>query len=183
MIEPIRPIYDYDQRTGMVDMATITVGELITDGIIDLAWFAFDAYDEDQRVRLWNKFEAHYYFREIGILPPKRWMMRVIAKLNEVMPKYKPLYQAMEDGTTVMQDGGEYHKRRDVYSTFPQMALGGQDSDYASTGTDTEYETIRDLSLLDVGERIPSYNDVDVMVLEELEPLFLALMSVDIPYL
>lgn len=175
--------YDESDRTYWSSLS-ITVGELMDADILNEAWFlTADHYDVPQAKRLWKKFVGRYQFREIGILPPKRWMLRTIAKLNEIMPKYKLLYKALADGANVMNAGDEYHKSRDVFSTFPQTALGGSNEDYASTGTDREYETIREYSLLDVNERIATYNDVDVMILEELDVLFMAVRNTDIPWM
>lgn len=166
------------------NVATITVRELIADGIIGPEWWAlWDAYDAAQRERMWAKFRGRFDYREIGIIPVGRWRDRVIAKLNEIMPKYKPIYAAIASGVTVMTDSDEWHKYRDVWSRFPQSGLGGSDVDYASSGTDREYETVRDRGLLDVGEAIQAYNDVDVMILDDLESLFFALKSTSIPYL
>lgn len=163
---------------------SIEVGELMDAEIVTHDWFVnFDAFDTEQADRLWQKFVGRYQFREIGILPPKKWMLRVIAKLNEIMPKYKPLYQAIADGITTMTDYDEWHKARDIFSTFPQTALGGSNEDYASSGNDREYETVRDYGLLDVGERIGAYNDVDAMILDELEPLFMCIRSTAIPWM
>lgn len=175
--------YDESNRTYWSALS-ITVGELMDAGMLNEAWFlTADHYDVPQAKRLWQKFVGRYQFREIGILPPKRWMLRTIAKLNEIMPKYKLLYKAMADGANVMNAGDEYHKSRDVFSTFPQTALGGSNEDYASTGTDREYETLREYSLLDVNERIATYNDVDVMILEELDVLFMAVRNTDLPWM
>lgn len=165
------------------DAITITVAELVNDGILDYEWFDFDAFDNAQRERLWNKFKARFEWREIGIIPVGRWMARVIAKLNEIMPKYKPLYQALADGNSPIVAWDEWHKSRDIYSQFPQTALGGSDVDYASTGNDREYETVRDYGMLDVADRIEKYNDVDVLILNELEPLFCAISSTTIAYM
>jgi hypothetical protein len=163
-----------DEWHGIV---TVTIGELldnhIIEGIILGTWGAFDAYSEEQRERLWAKFVGRFKYREIGILPVRRWLDRLLAKLNEIMPKYKLLYKAIDDGASVLTIGDEYHKGRDVHSTFPQTALGGSNQDYASSGNDKEYETIRDMGLLEVAEKIKAYNDVDVLILEELESLFL----------
>jgi hypothetical protein len=146
-------------------------------------WAAFDAYDEEQRERLLTKFHGRFDYREIGLLPVRRWTERLIAKLNEIMPKYKPLYQAIADGVTTLTAGDEWHKRRDAYSSFPQTRFASDNQDYATSGTDLEYETVRDYGLLDVGERIADYNDVDVMILNELETLFVVLKSSTLPYL
>lgn len=169
------------------DVMTITLQEIMdTQGLSDellRRWASFDAFDETQRSRLWSKFRGRFDWREIGILPIRRWLDRLVAKLNEVMPKYKPLYQVIADGATPLTDWDEYHKGRDVYSTFPQTALGGSNQDYATSGNDREYETVREIGLLALAEKIKSYNDVDVMVLDELEPLFSCLMSTTIAYM
>lgn len=175
--------YDEYDRTYWSALS-ITVGELMDADMLNEAWWlTADMYSEEQGKRLWQKFVGRYQFREIGILPPKRWMLRTIAKLNEIMPKYKQLYKALDDGASVLTDGDEYHKSRDVFSTFPQTALGGSDQDYASSGTDREYETVRDYGLLDVAERMPTYNDVDVLILEELDVLFMAVRSTDLAWM
>ncbi len=146
-------------------------------------WALFDAYDDEQRERLFKKFRGRFDYREIGLLPVRRWTERLFAKLDEIMPKFKPLYQAIADGATTLNAGSEYHKRRDVHSEFPQTMFASENQDYASSGTDLEYETIRDYGLLDVAERIGGYNDIDVMVLNELEPLFVCLKSMTLPYM
>ena len=166
---------------------TISVMQLLADEEYAIyfrdKWALFDAYDEEQRERLYKKFRGRFNYREIGLLPVRRWTERLFAKLDEVMPKYKPLYQAIADGATTLNAGSEYHKRRDVHSEFPQTMFASENQDYASSGTDLEYETLRDYGLLDVAERIRIYNDVDVMVLNELEPLFVCLKSTTLPYL
>lgn len=166
---------------------TISIMQLLSDEEYAIYfrdnWAAFDAYDEEQRERLYKKFRGRFNYREIGLLPVRRWTERLFAKLDEVMPKYKPLYQAIADGATTLNAGSEYHKRRDVHSEFPQTMFASENQDYASSGTDLEYETLRDYGLLDVAERIRLYNDVDVMVLNELEPLFVCLKSMTLPYL
>lgn len=146
-------------------------------------WAAFDAYDEEQRNRLFAKFQGRFNYREIGLLPVRRWTERLFAKLDEIMPKYKPIYQAMADGVTTLTAGDEWHKRRDAYSSFPQTRFASENQDYATSGTDMEYETVRDYGLLDAGERLPSYNDVDAMILNELESLFIVIKSMTLPYM
>lgn len=183
-IEPFVPGEYTESDRKYWSALSITVGELMDAGVVTHDWFVtFDSYSPEQAETLWTKFVGRFQFREIGILPPKRWMLRVIAKLNEIMPKYKNLYQAIEDGATVMTDYDEWHKSRDVFSSFPQTALGGANEDYASTGTDREYETIREYGLLDISERMGAYNDVDVLILDELEPLFMSVRSTSMPWM
>lgn len=160
---------------------TVTLGELVTDGWID--WtkdiWKWDAYDEDQRERLNNKIEARYWTREIGILPPGEWRRRFIGRLNEIMPKYSLLYDKIKEGIDIWQDSDEYHKERNVTSSYPQTIISGE-QDYASGAGDTEYETIRDGNMMDKLKQFQEYEDVDVMILNDLEPLFSSLVTVNV---
>lgn len=182
---PIFELKNYDEFDRVYWSAlNITVGELMDADVVTEEWFCtFDAFDAEQAHRLWTKFVGRYQFEEIGIIPPGRWKLRVIAKLNEIMPKYKLLYKAIADGATIMTDYDEWHKSRDVFSSFPQTALGGSDEDYATNGTDREYETMRDYGLLEVSERMRTYNDVDVLILDELATLFMCIRTTSIPYM
>ena len=169
------PLLDWDdiQEPGPYEehgAVTISVHQLMLDNIINEDWWSeWSAYSEEVRYRLWKKFIGRFEFREIGILPPGRWLQRCLAK-------------ALDNGNTVMTAYDEWHKGRDVRSSFPQTAIAGN-QDYASSGTDVEHETVRDYGMLDVGDRIAAYNDVDVMILNELETLFSPLVSTTIPYL
>lgn len=166
---------------------SIQLCELINDGLIDFdteEW-DFDSYkkdenDTEQRDRFWQKFEARYYYREIGIFPPGIWKHELIRKLNEVMPKYKPLYKALDDGVNIMQKMGEYGKSRNVYSDFPQTRLAGSNQDYASNATDREHEEIYIGDWIDTLAKIRTYNDVDVMLLNEMETMFSAMFTVSV---
>ncbi len=164
-------------------VTTISLHQLMLDNIVNFEWWqGWQAYSEDVRSRLWKKFIGRFEFREIGILPPGRWLNRVLAKLDEIAPKYAPMYEALDAGNTVMTAYDEWHKGRDVRSSFPQTAIAGN-QDYASSGTDVEHETVRDYGMLDVSERIGAYNDIDVMILNELDSLFCPLVSTTIAYL
>lgn len=176
--------YDPDAVTWPRDfhaVVTVTLGELVTDGWLD--WtkdiWKWDAYDEDQRDRLNNKIEARYWTREIGILPPGEWRRRFIGRLNEIMPKYALLYDKIKEGLDVWQDSDEYHKERNVTSSYPQTMISGSE-DYASGAGDTEYETITDGNMLDKLKQFQEYDDVDVMILNDLEPLFSSLVTVNV---
>ncbi len=170
---------DHSTHRDWNSVMSITLGELVDKGYIDFASNAydFDAYDEDQRNRFWEKFLGRYRFRDISITPPERWRLRLIAHLNEVMPKYKFLYRALADGKTPLQAADEYHKRREIRSDFPQTQLSGQE-DYASEGMDLEYETIHEGDFIETAERIArTYKDVDAMLLDECARFFSLLFS------
>ena len=163
------------------DIYSITLGELLADGVYDFSQpdWDFDSYDDEQRNRFWAKFAARYRYREIGVLPPAAWKHETLRKLNEIMPKYKMLYKAIADGMNVLQDGDEYHKRRAVHSDYPQTMIGGN-QDYASDANDLEYETIRYGNMLDAVQKLRGYDDVDVMILNEMETLFSCLFTINL---
>lgn len=177
-IEPYDTYYKDDYHA----VYSIQLCELINDGLIDFtdeSW-DFDSYDDEQRNRFWKKFEARYYWREIGIVPFKRWKWELLRKLNEIMPKYKPAYEALANGQNIFQKYGEYGKSRNMYSDFPQTMLSGMNQDYASNGTDREHEEIYLGDWMERMQTLKSYNDVDVMILEELETFFSVMFTVNV---
>ena len=162
-------------------VVSIQLCELIEGGFFDLSdpsW-DFPTFDDEQHARLCAKIVDRYYYREIGVLPAGRFKLAFLRKLNEVMPKYIPLYQALADGVNIMQTSDSYGKSRDVRSEFPQAQLNGTNQDYASSANDREYEDITTGDWLERAREVQrSYNDVDVMVLDEPEPCFSQLFSV-----
>ena len=173
---------DHSTHHDWNSVMSISLGELVDYGFIDFSSekYDFDSYNDEQRNRFWEKFLARFRFRDISITPPEKWRLRLIAVLNEVMPKYKFLYKALEDGKTPLMAGDEYHKRREIRSDFPQTQLSGNE-DYASEGTDLEYETIHEGDFIETAERVSrSYRDVDTMLLDECERLFSQVYSTHI---
>lgn len=158
---------------------SISLGELIETGYVDFTTsdYDFDYYDEEMRDRFWRKFEDRFYYRDIALLPPGRWRRRLIAILNEVMPKFKYLYEALEDGVNPFQVSDEYHLERNIFSDFPQTRLSGNE-DYASNGNDREYETIFEGDFIERARAIAyDYDDVDVMILNVCERVFSGVYS------
>lgn len=55
----------------------------------------------------------------------------------------------------------------------------GDNQDYASNGRDREYENVAQGDWVDKAMQIAErYNDIDVMILKEIEPLFSCLLTV-----
>lgn len=163
-------------------VVTIELCELVEAGLFDwendeeLKW---DAYDEEQYSRVCKKFVNRYFHREVGIVPFGLWRLEYVRKMNEVMPKYKLLYKALEE-FDFMADSDEYGKYRTIGSDFPQTMLSGN-SDYASTGTDHEFETIKRGEQLDKLLKFArDYDDVDVMILNDMETLFSCMFTVSV---
>ena len=163
-------------------VTTIQLGELVESNVVDFSdpTWDFDSYDDPQRDRLYKMVQDHYYWREIGVLPVLRWQRELVRKLNELMPKYKWLYQAEEDGIDPLQVSGEYGKRRDIFSDFPQTLLS-HNQDYASNGTDNEFETVRQGDYLRISEAIRRGTfGIDTMLVEDLECMFSCLLTANV---
>lgn len=178
MIEPYEGCEDTPDWHAV---ATIQLGELMECGFVDFddpSW-KWDAYDDAQYARVCEKIANRYFYREIGVLPPGRWKREYLRKMNEIMPKYKPLYGALDDGADILQASDHYGKSRDVFSEFPATMLG-DNQDYASNGRDREFEDVMQGDWIEKAKLIrEEYNDVDVMILDELESLFSCLLTVN----
>lgn len=168
------PDDSYFKKSDWHAVTSIQLGELIEGGAFDwendksLLW---DYYNEDQYKRVCQKFVNHFFYREIGIIPFGQWRLAYVRRLNEIMPKYKYIYKALDDGIDYLQDYSEYGKERNVFSNFPATQLG-DNQDYADNGTDREYEHIRQSNFFDILEKISKISDVDVLILNECETLF-----------
>jgi hypothetical protein len=136
-------------------------------------------YTDEQDTRVRSKIVSRFYNRGLGILPPGLWKRQFLEKMAEIMPKYILAYKVLDEATLGPGHESEYYKSRNIFSDFPQTQLSGN-SDYASTGNDTEYERIRQADILDTMDRLKDYRDVDVMILEDLEELFSCLVSVSV---
>lgn len=172
-----------DSPDEYFDGATITYAELEEAGFIDWdsdAWHV-EWYDDATKTRLVGKIRARFANRNIGILPPYQWRRELVRKLNEIAPKYNALYNALES-SSIFDASDVYSKGRNIYSDYPQTQLRGASEDYASTGTDTESETVQRRPMWESLENIKTIQDVDAYVLDELEFAFSSLMVVQIDW-
>lgn len=181
-IQPFDPDWGACKRPDYHAVVTIQLCELIDAGFFDLTradWDFGPKYSAAQHAQLCQKITNHYYYREIALIPPGIWKREFLRKMNEIMPKYMILYKVAGDGVQIGTEG-EYYKSRNVFSDFPQTALAGNNQDYASTGNDTEYERIRQLDPLELAARLQTFDDVDLMIVKEIEPLFSCMLTVNI---
>lgn len=159
------------------DVYTIALGELVADGSFDWSRPELDwsdaAYDDAQYKRVCDYFIQRFYWREISLLPLKKWFMMLRTKLvYELMPKYKPMYERLAQGFAPLGIEDEYYKGRRINSAYPETLLSGN-SDYISDGTDFEEEKVREGETV---ERYTAYMEqfkaIDTALLDELEEFF-----------
>lgn len=166
---------------------TVYFGDLLdTKGGIDWTtppwdWSAI-AYDQEQYQRCCNKIELAYYDREIGVLPPSRWRRHFLKLIYEIMPVLKPLYKLYaKDDTIFLADSDTYAKYRTMFSDFPASQLN-HNQDYASNATDHQSETVTTGNIMDMLEKIRNgeYVDLDIILVQHLEPCFSPLYTVNV---
>lgn len=174
---------DYTGANQWNAIYTIQLGELVENGIFDwqnslLNWKS-KAYNDEQFNRLCAYFIERFRFREISVEPFYEWATMLYRKIAyELMPKYIPLYQRIDQGVDPFQDSDEYHKRRTVGSDYPETLLSGN-ADYASNGTDEEYETMKEGNLVDsLVNFAENYKYVDELICDELECMFIGLYTI-----
>lgn len=178
-------MHEYTGRDQWNAVYTITIGELLDAGVFDWSMPELDwsdaAYNPEQYKRVCNYFIERFYYREISIEPFAEWARMLKRKLvYELMPKYKHLYKRVEDGISPLAQTGEYHKRRNVHSDYPQTLLS-ENSDYLTSGDDLEYETIREGDLTEMLQQFAeSYHNVDEMLLDELESMFVCMYTTNV---
>ncbi len=161
---------------GYVNWYTTTYEGVI---VPDSEW-VWDYYDLDQYRRVCDKFNERFYWDEISIIPPMKWKQQLLRKINEIMPKYKIIYKAIDSGIDPLATSSNYGKSRNIYSEFPETLLNGN-SDYVSNGNDNEFENVTVGDTLSKYKEIASkFDDVDVMILKELEVLFSSLYTVSV---
>lgn len=188
---------------------TITLAELIDVGIFDwskdyLNWSAF-AYDSAQYERVCQYFIERFYYREISMEPFKIWANFLTRKIKyELMPKYKILYAEAAKNVSLQGAGNEtrtktesessdnYYKSRDIQSEYPETLLSSN-SDYISTGNDTEDERIIERSHTEsesIQREAPAsvfientarytevFGQIDKQLCDELEVMFVSLYT------
>ena len=153
---------------------TITLGELLHDGIIvwDMPELRWDSYSDEQFWRVSEKVQEHYWDRELGVLPVRSWMREYRRKMNELMPKLKPAYAALEsEDFNFMQNADSYSKGRTVGSSFPATQLK-PNQDYASGASDSESETVNEGNYYASVARLQDYDDLDYVLVKHVDSLF-----------
>lgn len=173
---------DYKGREQFNAVYTITIGELLEAGLFDwtlpeLDWSSA-AFDNDQYERVCNYFIERFYYREISLEPFAEWARMLKRKFTfEVMPKYKPLYERLQDGISPLAYEDEHYKSRVIGSSYPQTQLSGN-SDYLTTGRDEEFERIKEANIVDQLSRFAKeYKSIDEMVLDEFESMFICMYT------
>lgn len=178
----------FDEYTGKDEfyaVYTIQLGELVDRGVFDwdaviLTW-KDAAYDDDQYRRVCAYFIERFYYREISIEPFAEWARMLKRKMvYELMPKFKPLYERIDEGINPLSDSNEYYKNRTIESSYPETLLSGN-ADYITDGRDEEFERIKEGDFINSVENFANrYKSVDEYLLDQLETMFISMYTTNV---
>lgn len=125
--------YDMSQGYGKVS-------EILNNSWDKIFDFDFPIFDEDYRSVLCKKILLHYYTREIGLETVGLWKLKLMTKLNEVMPYFNKLY---------LSEQLEFNPLYDADYTKEHEGSGAGNSEDTGTnsmqGTGTHTGTIGDV--------------------------------------
>lgn len=154
---------------------SMELGELVAAGFDpfgDEAWNTLEWYDGETRERFEKKFMLRYKHYEIGETPALRWRDDLTARMAETTRKYLPWYKWLANGGDPLTDGNEWGKDRNVYSDYPATLLNTQMNDYATNGTDRQWEHVHTGDMLDTLQKLRASRDIDQLMLDECATLF-----------
>lgn len=183
-LEPIVPFEPSENESDWFSVVTIQLGELIENGLFDWTRPELDwsdaAYSAEQYTRVCTYFNERFYWREISVIPYGQWAQMLKRKIVfELMPRFIPLYERVNEGINPLSEENEYYKSRKISSAYPETLLS-ENSDYITDGTDEENERVKE------GALVSSYNDyvvnfksVDEALLDELECMFISMYSLN----
>lgn len=144
------------------------------------AFDLLDGLNGNIKPRLQTMFIERNYWREISMIPYLEWVQQVAYKVKfELCPKYLPMYKAIaNDDFDPMHSGDEYFKERNIDSSFPETLLSGNGADYASSGSDREYQRIQTGNAIEIASSYYNvYKDIDTAFIDELDSFFIDLYS------
>ena len=176
---------DYTGEDRYNAVYTVTLGELIDSGVFDwksdvLDWVGV-AYNLEQYDRVCAYFIERFRFREISIIPYLEWAQMLHRKLVfELMPKYKPLYERVDEGVNPLADSNEYYKNRTIESAYPETLLSAN-ADYITDGRDEEFQRIKEGNYVSsMEEYARKMHSVDEWMLDELETMFVSMYTANV---
>lgn len=140
----------------------------------------FPAFTGPHRERLNEMIEQHFWYREICLTPPERWRKRFVSRLNQIIPKYKRVWDVEDSGDlNILRKETYNEKSRNVHSEYPQSQLQGS-ADYASNADDhAKGHTLDGPPAEMLTDYMDSYREPEARILEELEDLFSALSTLN----
>ena len=157
---------------------TITLGELITAGLIDftLPLYDFQSYNDEQRDRIYQKVTDRYWLLELAITPVGAWAHVLRAELNKRAPKANLMYKILDSSEGFTKGGAEHKLNRLVFSDFPQTMLSNS-QDYATNANDFEEQIDSAATPEEMMRALDSYFNPDEYLVNGVRACFSTLLN------
>lgn len=140
---------EFDDSCDVPDyhaVTTIQLCELANDGFFDLTrkdWDFGPKFSAEQHAALCKKITNHYWFREIGLVPPGIWKIEFLRKMNEIMPKYIPWYKLVAEKAKDIGHSFDYITGDGNKNSTGQQLINGK-SNKTVSGENTRNEKGKD---------------------------------------
>ena len=85
--------YICEQLSGL-EGGVSKIDDIIEGARTKIFDFSYPIFDDDYKPIIEKKILMHYYTREIGLETYGLWKLKLMAKLNEIMPYYNKLYES-----------------------------------------------------------------------------------------
>lgn len=119
---------------------TLELRYIYKDDYYDLFDFPYNLYDNDLKTFFEEKFYQHFMFNEIGFDTIGQFKQRLAAKLNDIFPYYRDLYETM-----VRSKGIDFMLNKDLKETYTRELTSNsnstQSSNSESSGVTTSHDT------------------------------------------
>ena len=150
-VRSICEMYTTKQRSGYM-----AIPDIIDKAVPKVFDFDYPIFDESYIRVLENKILLHYYTREIGEETVGLWKLRLMSRLNDIMPYYNQLYESalLKYNPLVDVDYTEEHKGRenttkkqyrDKDTTATTDFAEHVDTDYTLNGTENIVDNTKDV--------------------------------------
>lgn len=132
------------------------------------------------RPRINQKIEDRYRYRELGVLPIRRFKDNLVRNINDAMAAQGYLYEEIYKGLDITNNGSSLVKERDIHSNFPQSQLAPTTQDYATSSVEKGQETINSGNQIKAIEAFyKAFNEPDAAVLDYINVCFSNYISFD----
>lgn len=85
-----------EELSGFGQGGYADVNQIIAEAVPQIFDFTFPIFDENYRLVLETGILRHFYTREIGFETVGLWKLKLMTKLNEIMPYYNQYYESQK---------------------------------------------------------------------------------------
>ena len=135
---------------------TLELRYLYEDENFNLFDFPYNLYNNDLKPWFEEKFYQHFMFYEIGFDTIGMFKQRLMAKLNDIFPYYKQLYE-----TEIRSKGIDFMLNKDLKESYVRELTSNSNSNQESNVTSNSLSTAGQLtpSLIANSQKIDKFMD------------------------